>query len=424
MAEFDPDAQKNIRLRRAPKMKRYWKLAVLVPLTVLCIGTYYVQASGGDLPDMYLKTLAGNEQEAARLSVDASFTKESLRIQTGGAVYSGQSFWQSLAPRRYGSAEFDKLMKEHRQFMRGKTNLNAIFEDDSVIGYANIDPQFYSGSSPAVRSIQVSVEDKKRKVGSTFGVDLPKNAGLDFISIADVQISGSTLKLLAIYYFSGSLSNKSVSPDVHLYTVDLGTKKLLEDKTMLMGNPQDADHRADFRGIQQSKITAPSRYAVVERTLSKIENKTDMSMRSIPETKDLYVCDVQSGSSEAIDNEVITGLLKGEQEPQIFQSGDELVILSGSDAQDLRLIRYNLPDKLIKKDHFISSKDLNGGVPGLSRIADNRLYMLLNPAPEPFASPTVAIADLDSGAVVYRGAVTRKDNKQLLNFMINDLVIE
>jgi hypothetical protein len=406
-------------------MKRYWKLAVLVPFIVLCIGTYYVEASGGNDPEYYLKLLGGNEKEASQVSLQANYRNEELFINSVGSEYRNeQSFWDSLSPNYYVSKELDKLAKENRPFMRGKTDLNAFYEDDQIIGYVNIGSQLRLVKDRSNAPFTVSLYDKKRKGSSSFEVKLPKANIYNFISLHDVQIDGQTMKLVTFNYKkSESSPANNMYSEVHLYTLDLDKKNIVEDQVIFSEAPLDQNNRVNIMGVYETDLIKQSRYVVFPTIHSKKEKTKESSEAYVPDHRDLFVYDLKSGKQVTVQGEPINEFLKGTAELDISHSGDDLFLTSWMDPKGPHFIHYSLAENKVKKDLTIAFNDIrpDAGKVNISRIANNRLYMLVNMRMGESTVPTVVIAELDTGGIVYQGEVSRMDNKELSNLMIGNI---
>jgi hypothetical protein len=404
-------------------VKRYWKLAVLIPLIVLCIGTFYTDASGSNNPEFFLNAKEGNEQEASRVLLQARYKSDTVSISTKGSEYqSEQSFWKSLDSDYYDSNGLKDLAKEYPQFMRGKRYPNAFYIDDRVIGYANIDspPDFWKGQPDFI--IKVSLYDKKQKDSSSFEVRVPKRNVYSFIHLYNVHISGQTMKLFTFNYV------KNGHTEVHLYTLDLDKKNLMTDQTILPSRSSDANSLDDIREVSETNdLKQQSDYTVFQVNHHKIGSTTESSESSKTEdTRELLVYDIKRGKLSKIESDSIDELLKETSALEINQTGDDLFLISKDNPKGLRVIRYNLADQKISSDLTIAFKDIqvNKGAVSFSKIENNRLYMLVTTNKDRLAVPTVVIAELNTGRIVYQGVVSRKDDKDLGNLQILTLSLK
>lgn len=413
-------------------MKRYWKLAVLIPLIVVCIGIYYIWLSGGAYPQYVLKWQEGNEKEALPVLLQANYRNEPLSISSDGSLYRNEQSFREVTDAKYYmmNDDYNKLVKEHRSFMRGKRNLSSVYEDDRIIGYADINYKSDSKNGKFFNfRFAVSVYDKSRKDSSSFEVSVPRENEYYNLNMADVQMDGRNMKLIT--YNSKRNPNKQGSyiSEVHLYTLDLDKKTVVEDQAILTGFVQDDDNPIDIRGVLEANPTKASRYAIFNITYSK-KNTAKQSPETVArqeyakDKEELVVYDIPSGRLAVIQDAAITSMLKETDDVTVRHSGNELFLTSWKDPKGPRIIRYNLADNKMMKDLTIAFKDGDKGGEEVqtASIANNRIYMLVNSMKDETSPPRVVIAELDNGTVVYQGAVATNDNRKLRNLTIFDIV--
>ncbi|MEX2460496.1 MAG: hypothetical protein WD469_04235 [Paenibacillaceae bacterium] len=409
-------------------MKRYWKIAVLVPFIILCIGTYYIEASGSVYPDFYLKLQSGNEKEASLVSLHAMYRNQPFTFNSEGSIYQNeQSFWESLEPKYYDAKELQKLQKEHRQFMRNKTEWNSFYEDDQVIGYVNIHTQNSSAEETSDSSFEVSVYNKKRNESSSFKVKLPQEKGNYSMGITDVQIVGQTMKLVTSNYkynkyYRVNTGNNSIT-EIHLYTLDLDKENITGDQMILSDASLDENIRIDILDVRDFKPTLQNHYAVFQVAYSKKRVSEDAFTKYDRTNREFFVYDLQSNQQITIQAEPISELLKGNNELSFNYNGDEFYLTVWLEQMGVRIIRFNLTKNKIMNDLIVESKQFQTDINSVSnmRIANERLYMRVS---SKRGDPGLAIADLNTGGVVYQGVISRKDNKELRNLLIDDINIE
>jgi hypothetical protein len=182
------------------RMKRYWKIAVLVPFILLSIGTYYINAANSlSFPDYYLKLQAGDEKEAAGVSLQGNYANQSLTIRSEGSEYGNDdSYWSALTSYNIKIPEIEKLRKQYRNFMRGKTDWGSFYDDDKALGYAKIDSKFNQAIAKYDYVFNISVYNKELKRSSSFKLTVPDGNKYQEIRVTDVQIVGRTLNLITM----------------------------------------------------------------------------------------------------------------------------------------------------------------------------------------------------------------------------------
>jgi hypothetical protein len=400
-------------------MMRYWKLGLLIPLIVVCMGIYYVEAAGNIYPEYVLKTVRGNVSEASPIFLAGQSGRLALTINTEGSKYRNQqSLWESLAQTNYGSIEFDKLLKEYPQFMRGKRGLIGFYQDERTIKYVDLKSQF-SASGEFDYRFNVSEYDKNSKISSSFELKIPKENEYGLISLFEVQNRDRTMKIVTFNNKKSASNSANFSyREVHLYTLDLNNKKIVDDQ-VISSDTSNENQRVDIRAVYHNgDETLQKRFIIFEKTYFKQAKKGEDSVKDHME---LFVYDMESGKEEEIQDEAILLLLKGLDKLEVSQSGNELILLSRTGVNGPGVIRYNLVEKKITKEFTISLKELKaeGATINSTRIANNRLYMLINSK----EGISAAVVDLDTGGILYQGIVSRKDNQQTYGLEIYNISI-
>lgn len=402
-------------------MKRYWKIGMLVPFIVVCIGFYYIYTARDNYPDYYLKLQAGDQKEASTISFKANDTKQLLTIRSEGSEYQSElSFWESLSSGKYKSPEMEKLQKEYRQFMRGKGRLDSFYQDENVLGYVEIESKYISRDRKTDYRFIVSIYDKKAKSSATFKVEVPMEGNYPAIGMMDVQIIGQTLKLITTNSKSdGSNTALSTYPEVHLYTLNLSKQTMESDKVILSGISAEANSIIGIEASYETDPTVQSHYAVFQKRYTR--SKKDSNSNPINEVykKELFYYDYNSDELKAIQSEALDAILQKQDVPDIWHIKDDIWITDMGDSKEGRVIHYNMAEKGLSKELVIDTKNFQVlGNWRVTLIANNRLYMVGNKKQGASGEvPTLLIADLGKGNILYEGYISQKDN-QASNYLI------
>lgn len=383
-------------------MKRYWKMFMMISLIIVCIGTYYIITFGEKSTKFYLKMLEGNEKETTVISLQARYMNQQVSIHPGGNEYLyNRSYWNMFVPDYYHNKELEKLQKDYRQFMRGKGESNALYEDEQVIGYVNMNQQYNLNRKLSRYKVNVSVYDKDQKHSSSFNVLLDEENVYNYINLNDVQIVGDNLTIV-------TMNHTNQRAEVHLYSMNLAKNTLEEDKVILSNH---AD--LNISGINDWGSMKSNRYAAFRTSYSQRDAGTmESTLKS-----ELFVYDLETKEEVMIREEFLESI----DQSSIIQIGDELISEIWTPTGP-RIIRYSLSDKKVKNDITITFKDgfqYNKERPSL--IANNRVYTIINTIN---GDQGIAIADLDTGKLVYYGVVSRKDNEKIRNLMIENISLK
>lgn len=398
-------------------MKRYWKLAVLIPFIIVSFGIYYIEVAGRMYPEFVLKLEEGNEKEASPLVFQGNWWNQQLYITSEGSDYwRNHPFWEKMGG---NNPRLEKLRKEYRNFMRGKNNPYAFFENDQILGYGDIKSDYSRlVQHPADFRFTVSVYDKVRKDTTSFEIEVPKQETYSSLYLYDIRIDGKNMKLFTL----NDLANDP-KKEAHLYTLDLDKKNVAEDQVIVSAGPPDENTRVGLGGVFPKASAKDTNRLVYQITYTKPEARSKGSKASEAytlEKRDLFVYDIASGKLELIPSDEMKELLLETAEGSISQTGDDLYITSLKDSKSPRVIKYSLSEKKVKSNLEI---DLHDRISDLapsrySVTVNNRLYMLYNTRNSTPVAQAVTIAELDSGGIVYKGNFFRKDNKEISNFNV------
>ncbi|MEW9701394.1 hypothetical protein [Paenibacillus sp. SI8] len=409
-------------------MLRYWKLIVIVPLIMLVFGTYYLTASD-DIPPYYIKTIAGDEKEAAHVSLQA-YDNNQLQIQTGGSRYvGGNSFLESLESDNYLTPELERLIKENRSFMRGKRNLAGIYEDAHILGYAEIDTpnDYYENQSGKVT---ISLYDKERRTDRSFQVMLPRERVTDIIVVSNVQIKESLIKLV-----TSNQSDRTVraTRSQHVYSIDLVKQTVIGDQTILNTAVTDKNQHIDIMDVYEADHSLPSNFIVRRIAHTRQQDEKDRTGDNTPsqepviEKSELFVYDLWNDKASTLTNEAINRLSNEPASLALSLEGDMLYLTSWADPKGPRTLHYNLRDSKVVGETALNIAELqaNATEAANSRIVNGRFFTLLNALhdgnesyPKP---PILVVAELGTGRILYQGLVARKDNQPFDNLNIHSL---
>jgi hypothetical protein len=421
------------------RMKRYWKIAVLVPFILLCIGTYYINAASLSFPDYYLKLQAGDEKEAAGVSLQARYTNQSVTIRSDGSEYENEkSYWSALASHYVRIPAIEKLKNQYRNFMRGKTDAGSFYEDDKALGYAKIDSKFNPVIAKYDYDFNISVYDKEHKRSLSFKLAVPDGNEYQEIRVNDVQIVGRTLNLITMNIFESRNDKVTYGTftEYHNYKLDLDKKNITADQVIISGDSADVDNPIRINSVSEEEtFTKSNRYTLFRIDHLKKEQKKAGSgfiVSDVTDHQELVYYDLQTSKLVPIQNEVIKEFIKKINQINISYSQDKLMLTNLKDPSAARVIRYNLTGNKIENDLTIDTKHSLAKSESITYVksANNRLYLWGNLKYDNLEStgfetvPALVIADLNTGKILYEGYIARKDNEKISNFMFGNIDIE
>jgi hypothetical protein len=404
-------------------MKRHWLSFVVAAFSVLCIGGYYIQAAATQLPDFTLETKEGDEKEASALMLAGRFGQnrynEAVNISSQGSEYTRQrSFLERMATPYWGSDELTKLSEEHKQFMRGKREPFSFYEDGDLIAYVNAKSDFSAAAGYINLRFTVSVLDKKSKGVSSYELSVPDGNKYQQLMVHDIQVVGEQLKVVTENSKTGG------SSEVHLYTLTKG--KAPVDQTLLSYSSESSpDTRVNMRRVYDTDETAPHRFIAFYVVQTKNVRNESGSYTEQEVGGQVHIYNIQNGEEVKLESREITDLLGGQKDSNSLNLNTEAehLFLTKESKQGMRVIDYSIPDAKV------TANDVLLGPVMSSKVKNHRLYMLMNNKGDNKQPSTVAVADVNTGQLLYKGTVSLRGTEQsqgdsMSKLFVHDIIVK
>lgn len=370
-------------------MKRYLCSIIIGMVVILSIGSYYVKvaSSASSLPKYTFKTLEGSDKELDPVIINATLQNgsnfyESLTIESNTTTYASErSYLENLTGRQ--GHEIERLVKEHRSFMRSRDSISSLYEDDDFLAYARVNSE-YTKSGNMEAEFDIGLLEKKDEEETSFQIELPNQGRIMNADVRDVQLVHSKLQVLTMNDVNSN--NEKQTKEVHLYTIDVANKKVLSDKTLVSETftyPDQVDfempidvapsqpnnmvfislikgvnHEDGFEEkLKESKLLSYNYETEKLETVKKESLSLDMARSGYADGKNLYTVEMKSGkyriktldlSSQTLtnDTELDIAANKEEQYTAAFKNGRVYFLLNGMN----QVGKTNKPAKLLIAD--------------------------------------------------------------------------
>jgi hypothetical protein len=370
-------------------VKRYLCSIIIGMVVILSIGSYYVKvaSSASSLPKYTFKTLEGSDKELDPVIINATLQNgsnfyESLTIESNTTTYASErSYLENLTGRQ--GHEIERLVKEHRSFMRGRDSISSLYEDDDFLAYARVNSE-YTKSGNMEAEFDIGLLEKKDEEETSFQIELPNQGRIMNADVRDVQLVHSKLQVLTMNDVNSN--NEKQTKEVHLYTIDVANKKVLSDKTLVSETftyPDQVDfempidvapsqpnnmvfisvikgvnHEDGFKEkLKESKLLSYNYETEKLETVKKESLSLDMARSGYADGKNLYTVEMKSGkyriktldlSSQTLtnDTELDIAANKEEQYTAAFKNGRVYFLLNGMN----QVGKTNKPAKLLIAD--------------------------------------------------------------------------
>lgn len=384
-------------------MKKYWKTILISLVIVTTISSFYIQAAIASKNGVSFKieTTSGNKEEIKNLILQASYQSgdnyRGLDI-TGDESTDriGKPYLGGLIS-SYEPLMFQKYIKQHRSFMRGKELYPGnYFEDESRLIYTNVeeDRKVIEGNP---LTFNIDILDKNTNDSSSFEINTPAQASYHWIQVNDVNAENGEIKIFVTGYIING------GEELHIYTVD-ETSKELKHKKMIAKVEQEGEVSSyiqifnDFEEIQNDNYYLYSlikyAYPTENADSEKISSQTYLYNNS---TNEVEEWEVPADLAPYMDLMIVRG--------------KELFIPVSSDT-GLELNRYNIEKEQWEEPlnfNYPSTVNTEDEDESFLQLTEGKLYFL-NRVSE---SHMLFIGDLRSGESLYEGRIISENRENL-----------
>ncbi|NYF26091.1 hypothetical protein [Sporosarcina sp. JAI121] len=239
-------------------MKRYWKIISICLVTLLVIGTFYIQSSFATNEHLKIEfeKVNGNEGEVENLILFGDYSVghiyQPLQITSEETIDPTNLPFLRQLERITIPPMLEGLVKQYRNFMRGKDMASTyFFEDENRIAYANIKAKNHVHPMKDL-TFDIEVLTKKSEEVTSIRLDVPERESYFWMQVEDVQVIDDEVKVIAR---SSRITN---GDELRVYTFDLNKQKLVTDDTiasipMVENGWSDLRIVNDYYSIQRNK---------------------------------------------------------------------------------------------------------------------------------------------------------------------------
>ncbi|MEC2078524.1 hypothetical protein [Metabacillus fastidiosus] len=388
-------------------MKKYWKTILIGLVIIITIGAFYIQAAMANDTELSfrIETINGNEEEIENVTLNIAYKNGDIHrwldISKNGTIDTmNQSFIETLInSNTYGTSMFQKFIKEHRNFMRGKQlNPGSYFEDEKRLIYINIPDDGRKVIQGSPLTFKIDILDKKTNERSSFEVNMPAQASYSWMNMDDVYVKDGKIKM----FVSGSLINGG--EEIHIYTVDENKKEFENDLIMAKIEPEDGT-MSSMRRFNDSDILQAENYYLY--IVEKYKDQMDVDAYGEPEliSSQMYL---YNSITDQVEEWTVPDELKPHIDSMIIQGADIFIpVLSNI---SLELNRYN-----IEKGKWESPLNFSFANPASEedkpffQLKNGKLYMVNRVSD----GHLIFISDLRTGKSLYEGKIIGENNEKL-----------
>lgn len=382
-------------------MKRYLLSIILAVFAIGGIGMGYIYSAIDHLPKYKLATIQGDPKELVGIELSGSYLprmfSEALTVTAQGSQYykETESFRKNILSYRgwfLNDSTIQQLVKEYRQFMRGKGNDDGFYNDEQWLIYVDIKNVFTDDSNHEI-PLEISLLNKLTKQTKEYEILMDGKNGF---YIRDVQLIEDQIHILMSTYSPERESDDIYDFVVNLYNGQLESKDKLDISGGSFIDKTGEEHLFSNYPITESARIAPSDFVIIveydEKIISR-EGRNSYSFERVSEQ--YYAYSYRTG-------EILT-LPDMNGTTDSISLNNNLFVQAVNNSESIALSKYDLISGESKlNDMTITASDM--GITEFNKsllVANNRLYVFF----EKNRIPMVVIVDVQNGEVLYKGEV-------------------
>lgn len=410
-------------------MKRYLCSIIIGMVVILSIGTYYVKvaSSASSLPKYTFKTLEGSDKELDPVIINATLENgsfyESLTFESNTTTYASErSYLENLYGRQ--DHQIERLVKEHRAFMRGKDSISSLYEDDDFLAYAWVNSDI-TNNGKMDAEFDIGLLEKKDEEETSFQIELPDQERIMNADVRDVQLVHSKLQVLTMNDVNSS--DDKQTKEVHLYTIDLANKKVLSDKTLL-SETFTYPNQVDFEMPIDIAPSQPNNMVLIS-VIKGVNHEDGPYEEKLNESK-LLSYNYETEKVEKVKLPKRESLSLGMVESG-YVDGKNLYLIDKK-SDNYRIKMFDLSSQTLTNDMELDLA-VNKKEQNFAAIKNGRVYFLLGNGVDQMDNLTykpakLLIADIKTGKTLYKGEsvmqATNKKNGRKFGIFIDELEVK
>ena len=374
-------------------MKRYWKTISICLVTLIVIGTFYIQSSFATNEHLKIEfeKVNGNKGEVKNLVLYGDYfvgnLYQPLQISSEETINQSNVPFLRQLERISFSPIFGDLVKQHRNFMRGKDLMPTYFyEDENLLAYAIIKAE--NNVHPMMDlTFDIELINKKSEEMTSIQLDVPKSENYGWMQVEDVQVIDGELKVITQGF---RLNSGNV---LQVFTFDMNEQKLVDTDT-ITSTPMVENGWSDLRIINDVHSIQRNKYLLI-----KIETFKDEMGYSDGESnivaREFIVYDIENNQSKKIAGpDEILGSIGGES--VIFNS---TIFIPSQSANGVEVNQYDIENEKWDTKLTFDLADIKDGESPYMKIMNGKIYIiqLTN------NGHTIFIGDLKTGKLLYEG---------------------
>jgi hypothetical protein len=352
-----------------------------------------------------IQYVSGNKDEIKNLLISGQspivYNSNFIVDSEGRNLLNNKSYFEKLNSNYYYNNNIYKLYKNHRSFMRGKTDPYSFYEDKNEVISVFTNPR---NNENQQITFEVEILNKKTENVDKKQFTLNKN-DLYFFTVADVQKQGNNLLVMFETHKDEVISEQQIlnKVDYNLITFDLKQNKIINEE-IIFQNSTSKDSYSQISRAEEIDLNAPTPYFIrIEQKYERISGQ-DGSVTEKEISKKFLIYDYQKKAFIKSPTDVSkyyyeSGVLYSDKEIYIQEStgtAQSVVVYDIATGQKLNKVSLKIPN----------NKNMN-----FYTIENNKLYSVVSGLSENgYGDYDLSVTDVKTGETLYKGLIENNNN--------------
>lgn len=383
-------------------MKKYWQLLLIAGIIVVTFTVHYIQVVNAKTKeyDFTFEKISGDDKYIDSLMFETSFE---YGIGYNTLLISKDE--STLIDSTHNLREpimFQRLIDEHKNFMRGKAlNANNFFEDDTKLIYVKEPEEGWKVKEGNTYSYEIDVLDKVKDEKTSFTIESQLKNRYNWVFYNDITVVDNELKLI-VKQMDNDGSEKMYQVIIDLKKQQLLSETLLEEATTDDTTRRSIDSYNSYSNLGHEKYHV---YSINSFDLKSPEQDIFSRQFSALNTETNEITDIQL--PEGLD-----------QNMQSIEVDDNYLVIAYSTKEEIVIYRYNIGQQRWLEPITVpySEKVL---IPELNSTAtlNGKFYVMT----EVNSDFILKIFDIEKGTLLYEGKLINNNVEQKYYIHITDV---
>lgn len=392
-------------------MKKFRSLLILCISIILVFSVYYGTTLNrvDSAAEIDIKYVSGNKKEIKDMLIFGQHmmihNSNFIVNSKGENLLNNKSYFEKLNSVYYYDNNIYNLYKNHRSFMRGKTDRNIFYEDNNEVISVMLNPKFYANRK-ADFEVEVLNKESNSITRKEFSLDKAVlNNAWYHLAVADIQKENDKILIMLEAFKDEKIRAQQMinKTEYTLVTYDLKADKLVNEEVILSSTSSEEKYSQMVR-VEEVNFNTPSQYFVrIDQKYKRVPQK-DGGILEEETSKDFVIYDYKNKKFL----ESPANVSKFYNANTVLYSGNEIYIQEASGNEQSITVYDILSGKQINKVNL--KLPVTETIHSFT-IHNYKLYTAISGHTEKgYSDYKLSVINIKTGANLYQGLIKNENN--------------